>query len=106
MNFLLHTEETEKVIDVIEVSFRYIDQMVRDNLNTFMNQRLSYGLKRSETSSPDEAIKELNYQFRDHGVGYQYESGQIIKVDTQNYPFRSRKTCTECAFRSDIQRGK
>ena len=79
--------------------------MVRDNLNTFMNQRLSYGLKRLRPS-PDEAIKELNYQFRDHGVGYQYESGQIIKSGYSVYPFRSRKTCTECAFRSDIQRGK
>ena len=82
LNFLLHTEETEKVIDVIEVSFRYIDQTVRDNLNTFINQRLSYGLKRSRLS-PDEAINELNYQFREHGVGYQYESGQIVKIDSQ-----------------------
>ena len=82
MNFLLHTEETEKVIDVIEVSFRYIDQTVRDNFEAFINQRLSYGLKRSRYL-PDEAINELNYQFREHGVGYQYESGQIIKVDSQ-----------------------
>ena len=82
MNFLLHTKETEKVIDVIEVSFRYIDQIVRDNFNEFMDWRLSYGLKRSRRS-PDEAINELNYQFREHGVGYQYESGQIVKVDSQ-----------------------
>lgn len=34
-------------------------------------------------SSLDKAIAELNYRFRDHGVGYQYESGQIIKVDSQ-----------------------
>ena len=33
--------------------------------------------------SPDDAIAELNYRFREHGVGYQYESGQIIKVDSQ-----------------------
>ena len=26
---------------------------------------------------------ELNYRFREHRVGYQYESGQIIKVDSQ-----------------------
>ena len=82
MNFLLHTKETEKVIDVIETSFRYIDQIVRDNFNGFMSQRLSYGLKRSRLS-PDEAINELNYQFREHGVGYQYESGQIVKVESQ-----------------------
>ena len=28
-------------------------------------------------------LTELNYRFREHGVGYQYESGQIIKVDSQ-----------------------
>ena len=27
---------------------------------------------------PDKAINELNNRFREHGVGYQYESGQII----------------------------
>jgi len=31
----------------------------------------------------DEAIKELNFRFREHGLGYQYESGKIIKIDSQ-----------------------
>ena len=73
LNFLLCTEETEKVIDVIEASFRYIDQNVRNNLNAFRNSKLS----------PDAAISELNYRFREHGVGYEYRSGQIIKMDSQ-----------------------
>ena len=25
----------------------------------------------------------MNYRFREHGVGYQYESGEIIRVDSQ-----------------------
>lgn len=29
------------------------------------------------------SIDELNYRFREHGVGYQYESGKIIRVDSQ-----------------------
>ena len=62
--FLLETEDTEKAIDVIEVSFQYMDQ-------------------RYSRISPDEAIAELNYWFRWRGVGYQYESGQIIRVDSQ-----------------------
>ena len=32
---------------------------------------------------PDKAINELNNRFREHGVGYQYKSGQIIRVDSQ-----------------------
>jgi len=73
LNFFRRTGETENVIDVIEVSFRYIDQVVRNNLNVFRNPRLS----------PDEAIDELNRRFHEHGVGYQYESGQIVKINSQ-----------------------
>ena len=82
LNFLLSTEDTEKVLDVIEVSFRYVDQVVRNKLDVFIRNSRSNGY-RNPKISPEAAIKELNYQFRDHGVGYQYESGQIIKVDFQ-----------------------
>lgn len=73
VNFFLNTEETEKVIDVIEFSFRCFDPEVSDdnNIHTYSNV------------PPDIAIYELNNRFREHGVGYQYESGQIIKVDSQ-----------------------
>ncbi len=63
----------EKAIDVIELLFQYIDGYVRDNNHKFRDQKIS----------PDAAITELNYRFREHGVGYQYESGQIIRVDSQ-----------------------
>jgi hypothetical protein len=33
--------------------------------------------------STDAAIEELNERFRWHGIGYQYESGLIIRVDSQ-----------------------
>lgn len=72
-NFLLKTEDPEKILDVIELSFLYIDRVFRNNPNVSTRPRIS----------PDEAINELNYRFRGHGVGYQYESGQIIKVDSQ-----------------------
>ena len=71
--FLLETEDTAKVIDVIEVSFRYIDKVIRD---------ISH-----DGISSEEAIDLLNQRFREHNVGYQYESGenefgQIVKVDS------------------------
>ena len=72
-SFLLESQETDKVIDVIELSFRLIDTAVRDNPSQF------YG----SSISPDKAIDRLNHRFREHGVGYQYESGQIIKVDSE-----------------------
>ena len=73
-DFLLKTEDINKVIDVIEVSFRYIDPMIRD----ISPDRIS-----PDSISPDEAINQLNQRFRQHRVGYQYESGQIVKVDSQ-----------------------
>ena len=72
-NFFLSTHEPEKAIDIIELAFQILDPNVRrfSSLNI-------------ESDIPtDEAIAELNHRFREHGVGYQYESGQIIRVDSQ-----------------------
>ena len=73
VNFLLQTKETEKAIDVIEISFQVIDHYVRENEYEFDERKMS----------PDRAIGELNRRFRERGVGYQYESGEIIQVDSQ-----------------------
>ncbi len=73
INFFLSTDDIERAIDVIELSFRFIDQDVRHNRHRYFRPSVS----------PDDAINELNYRFREHGVGYQYESGQIIKIDSQ-----------------------
>lgn len=68
VNFFLQTKDTEKAIDVIELALQSVDPNV-----------FGYNVK----SSPAEAIDELNYRLRQHGVGYQYESGQIIRVDSE-----------------------
>ena len=73
IEFFLHISDLERAIDVIELSFRFIDQDVRHNRQGYFRPNVS----------PDDAINELNYRFREHGVGYQYESGLIIKVDSQ-----------------------
>jgi hypothetical protein len=82
--FFFTTKDTDKVIDVIEVSFRYIDQVFRDK---FHEVDEIFGSRHHDIPpngiSPDEAIDQLNRQFRQHNVGYQYESGQIIRVDSQ-----------------------
>ena len=67
--FFLQTEKTEEAIDVIQLSFQLIEQ--RLDTPVYLN------------ISPDVAIEELNHRFREHGVGYQYESGKIIRVDSQ-----------------------
>ena len=92
-NFLLETEDTNKVIDVIEVSFRYIDQVIQTKLPVSAAGVLGSAIGTShrdippDSISPDEAIDLLNRRFREHSVWYQYESGQnesgqIVKVDS------------------------
>ena len=72
-HFFLKTEDTAKVLDIIEFSFQAIDNYVRENPGQFLKREIS----------PDDAIAELNARFREHGVGYQYESGQLIRVDSE-----------------------
>ena len=73
VNFLLQTQEIDKAIDVVEFTFKYIDRIVREHQLRYENNALS----------PDDAIAELNHRFLEHGVGYQYESGIMMRVDSQ-----------------------
>ncbi len=87
-DFFRKTEDTDKVMDVIEVSFRYIDREIRDKFRVSTPDEIdkAFGISHREIPPngipPDEAIDLLNRRFSEHGVGYQYESGQIVKVDS------------------------
>jgi len=73
VNFFLQTEDVDQAIDVVELSFSYIERVGRQLPHN------RYGVK----LLPHEGIAELNARFREHGVGYQYESGQMVKVSSQ-----------------------
>ncbi|QPH37907.1 STM4504/CBY_0614 family protein [Pedobacter endophyticus] len=74
-NQLLYSPETDKVLDVIEFCFKYITNIIGKGLYRY-----------KETTdiklTPDDAVDELNIRFKEHGVGYQFESGEIIRVDS------------------------
>jgi hypothetical protein len=73
-DYFLSCTEFEKVLDIIELSFKVIDTYVRtDEYRYNTNSRLE----------PDSAIEELNMRFKEHGIGYQFESNEIIRVDSQ-----------------------
>lgn len=74
INFMLKTNDTNQVLDVVELTFRLIDTYYR-------NSEIRYFTQAKIT--PDNAINELNIRFKEHGVGYQYESGEIIRIDSQ-----------------------
>ena len=74
VNFFLQVEDVEKAIDVIELSFFAVNTYTRDwhYLNKF-----------DPSKAADQAIQELNDRFKEHGVGYHYANGKIIRIDSE-----------------------
>ena len=70
---------TTKVTDPnghIELSFKVINTDVRQNEWQF--ERAGGVIQK-----PDDAIRELNARFKESGIGYQFEGGELIRIDSQ-----------------------
>lgn len=74
LDYFLQCSEVERVLDIVELSFKVINTHVRDD---------GYRYNTSRRMEPDEAIQDLNTRFKEHGVGYQFESNEIVRVDSQ-----------------------
>ena len=74
-SFLLNNNDCESMLDVIDLCFKLIEHYDKNPNHRGSN----YNIKMNS----GEAIKELNERFKEHGVGYQFESGTIIRVDSQ-----------------------
>lgn len=78
----LQTAETPQALDIIELSFRAIDTIIR---GMHAGELRESGVKQD----PDAAIAELNHRFREAGFGYQFvpgrhgEPGALVRVDSQ-----------------------
>ena len=77
-NFLLSTQEVDRVLDVIERSLN-----VAYETETNYRYRDVRPLVKGININPDEAIAELNVRFREHAIGYQYASGQVVRIDSE-----------------------
>jgi hypothetical protein len=75
LNFFLQEKSTERAIDVVEMCFQYIDVVIAKNAN--------YKFQTPIKLEPVEAISELNQRFQEHGIGYQFEAGEILRVDSE-----------------------
>lgn len=73
-DFFLKEPDAERCLDLIELSCRILEFHVSEK---------SYEFNGLVSQSPSEAISELNDRFKENGVGYQYESGEVIRVDSQ-----------------------
>jgi hypothetical protein len=74
LDYLLQTKSNDEVLDIIELSFKCIEKIV--NENEYYTDATKVNI------SPSEAIEELNHRFKEHGIGYQFDGGEIIKVDS------------------------
>lgn len=72
-DYFLKSDSYETCLDIIELSFSIIGSYVRQN---------QWKFEPFEQSAND-AIEELNIRFKESGIGYQFESGNLIRVDAQ-----------------------
>jgi len=73
-NAFMNEDNAEKCLDFIQISFRMIDVQTR---------KYDYANKIDASEQADAAIQELNARFKEHGVGYQYITGEIIRIDSE-----------------------
>lgn len=71
-NFFLNENDSEKILDVIELFFKYINSYIKENSYLFENRKIS----------SDEAISDLNKRFKEHGIGFSFENNEIIRIDS------------------------
>jgi hypothetical protein len=72
INFVLKEPDHERVLDVVEYSFGLYGWYLKAGVGSNRNRHIL-----------NKAITELNARFREHSIGYQYENGKIIRVDSQ-----------------------
>jgi len=75
LNFFLQTKKNNEAIDVIELTFKYIERVIKKNY-----QRYIYDV--DVKIKPEDAIAELNERFKEHGIGYSFDGGEIIRIDS------------------------
>jgi hypothetical protein len=80
IDFALHVDtyfeeltDCEKTLDVIHITFVYMEQLEKLTLEHNPYLRIHY--------NAENAIKNLNLRFRENGVGYEYSNGKIIRID-------------------------
>lgn len=72
-DFLLKTKDYQKALDIIELFYRYFESVLRKK----------YQYDETHTQMINDAIIELNERFKENAIGYSFESGEAIKIDSQ-----------------------
>lgn len=70
-SFLLQESDFDQAMSLVEIAFEFMDLRLMRARNDRDRWRI------------DGAIAELNQRFQEHAVGYQYQAGKIVRVDSQ-----------------------
>ena len=73
-NFLLQEDDVDRQMDVVELSFRCIHRITRE---------FDYLYRQDASDKADKSINEFNSRLKEHGVGYQFEDDEIVRVDSE-----------------------
>lgn len=73
LRFVLECEQVDEVISLIDIAFRLVENV---GGSAVLTQSFA------STQVPHDAIAELNHRFLEHSIGYQYQAGQIVRVDS------------------------
>lgn len=73
--FFLGEENAERALDIIELCFKVINGGISNNSG--------YRSNTNRKIEPKDAISELNERFKEHGIGYQFESNELIRIDSE-----------------------
>lgn len=72
--YLDHSSTTD-VLDFIDFIFNIFDRALRE-------AKPEYEYNYDSGKKIDAAITELNFRFRQHGLGYEFVNGEIVRIDT------------------------
>lgn len=72
-NFFLQEVSIDRSLDFVEICFHAIKSISEND---------QYLYSTSRQISPNDAIIELNTRFKEHGIGFQFESSELIRVDS------------------------
>lgn len=76
LSYFEHSATANECLDIVEVVCRVIENWA-SKLNAYDRERHAI------SQAADDAIEEVNHRLRRGGVGFQFESGEIVRVDSQ-----------------------
>lgn len=71
ISFLIGESDFTQAMSFVEIAFEFMDLRLMKERGYWNRQQI------------DNAIAELNQRFQEHCVGYQYQAGKIVRVDSQ-----------------------